>query len=91
MRIERNFNFKRLWFCYKIINLYKVYICLFLWNSRNDFVIFKIDYIEKRFLAIMIMNLTFYMSYDGELKRFFFYKEKNFKILLKKLEDGKKA
>lgn len=88
MRLEREFNFKRLWFCYKIINLYKVYICLFLWNSRNDFVIFKIDYIGKRFFTIVFMHLTFYMWWDGKIRRLFFYKEKKFKHLLDKVDES---
>lgn len=90
MRLEREFNFKRLWFCYKIINLYKIYICLFLWNSRNDFVIFKIDYIEKRFFTIVIMHLTLFMWWDGKIRRLFFWKENKFKVLLKRIKDGEK-
>lgn len=88
MRIEREFNFKRLWFCYKIINLYKIYICLFLWNSRSDFVIFKIDYIEKRFFIIVIMHLTLFMWWDGKIRRLFFWKEKKFKYFLKNVDES---
>ena len=87
MRIENNYNFKSLWFCYKIIGKHKFYVSFFIYRKRCDFVIFKIDYIEKRFFAIMFMNLTFYMSYDGSVKRFFFYKEKQFKVLIKKLKE----
>jgi hypothetical protein len=89
MRKENNFNIKRLWLSYKIINFYKIYICIFMWNKKRDFVIFKIDYIENKFFTIMLLNFTLYMSYEGETKRFFLYKEKKFKILLKKLNDNK--
>jgi hypothetical protein len=90
MRTENYFKIaKKLWFAWKIITWHKIYISMYYQMAESDFVIFKIDWIEKRFLCCMFLNLTFYMSYDGELKRLFFYKEKKFKVLLKKLNDNK--
>ena len=62
MRIERDLNYKSLWFCYKIISWWKCYISLWInseYNCKKDFVIFKIDwsfYDSYNFLSFTLFN-----------------------------------
>lgn len=68
--MNREYNYKRLWFCYKFSSLTMFYISFFLWHREyagNDFVFFKVDYSRRSYFFLIIFNFYVVGIFKGKL------------------------